>query len=278
MSHELTEGTKEMVSNGWTWAQVPDMEGLLTKDLSDGARVLFVYMCWRRNQKGQLWPGIAAMALDLGVSVPTIHKRLRELEAAGMVVKKRRGSTSSLYTIDAGERRQCKAGFTSEVKEALPKQQSDNETGTLPDPVGSGPAAQAAPLVRYQVPDPKPPEAPSTFQDWQRMIKASKNRPAVLAFMVRTLFPDNDVPEYGYIGKVSKAVGGEGRLADLLWRAASHPPTGDVLAFIQGSAKRDKANGNGHKPTNSLTELPPNYYEEAAAYYNPISLGRRTDG
>ena len=84
---------------------------------------------------------------------------------------------------------------------------------------------------------------PTSFQGWLTAIKESKNRPAILRWMVWELYPGkyktkDDVPDYGYLGKVAKKVGGAGRLADLLWQHSTRPPTGKLLAFIQGCAKR----------------------------------------
>lgn len=86
---------------------------------------------------------------------------------------------------------------------------------------------------------------PTNFQEWLTAIKESKNRPAILRWMVWELYPDkyetkDDVPGYGYLGKVAKKVGGAGRLADLLWQHSTRPPTGDVLAFVQVVAKGKK--------------------------------------
>jgi len=82
---DLTKGTQKLIESGWTWAQVPDMARLLTADVSDGARVLLVYMCWRRDPEGKLWPSVTTMATDLGLTEPSIRKRLHELSDAGLI-------------------------------------------------------------------------------------------------------------------------------------------------------------------------------------------------
>jgi hypothetical protein len=89
------------------------------------------------------------------------------------------------------------------------------------------------------------PALPASLPDWQSRLKDSKNRPADLVLMFRTLYPAAvDVPDFGYIGKVANKVGGAGRLAELLWQHSAKPPSGDVLAYIQESVK-PKANRNG---------------------------------
>jgi hypothetical protein len=83
------------------------------------------------------------------------------------------------------------------------------------------------------------------FQQWHTYIKEAENdnrRIHRLWEMCKGLYPGLDPPEHGYIGKVAKRLHA-GRLADLLWQCASHPPTGDLLAYIQGVAK----NGTGKR-------------------------------
>jgi len=91
---------------------------------------------------------------------------------------------------------------------------------------------------------------PTTFPGWQEAIKEGKNRPATLRWMCEVLYPGLDPPDYSYIGKVARKVGGAGRLADLLWQHSTHPPTGDLLAYIQGVAKHATGppGGDGQTP------------------------------
>jgi hypothetical protein len=83
-------------------------------------------------------------------------------------------------------------------------------------------------------------DTPHNFLEWQTILRDSTNRTSVLRHMCETLYPGLDPPGYSYIGKIARKVGGAGRLADLLWQCTPHPPTGDLLAYIQGVAK------NGH--------------------------------
>ena len=76
------------------------------------------------------------------------------------------------------------------------------------------------------------------FGGFLKTLKASKNRPALLRELYRLCFGDeDDLPAYGYFGKVAKRVGGWGRLAELMWKLTTKPPTGDVLAYIQAMHK-----------------------------------------
>ena len=106
-------------------------------------------------------------------------------------------------------------------------------------------------------PDPVEPiqeteQRPITFQEWQARIQNTKNRPAELVSMFSVLYPGRDPPDFGYIGKVARSVGGAGRLADLLWQHSTRPPTGDVLAYIQAIAKGDRKDGNGIQPVQPI--------------------------
>jgi hypothetical protein len=84
---------------------------------------------------------------------------------------------------------------------------------------------------------------PTSFADWHKLVETQKNRQAVLRRMFVALYPGREPPEYSYLGKVARKVGGAGRLAEWLWLCSPKPPSGDVLAYIQAAAKRDKARG-----------------------------------
>jgi len=91
-------------------------------------------------------------------------------------------------------------------------------------------------------------DVPESFPEWLALIQESKNRQAVLVRMVKALYPGADVPAFSYMAKVAREAGGAGRLADLLWTTSAHPPTGDILAYIQGRVKRERSgNGNGKR-------------------------------
>lgn len=92
--------------------------------------------------------------------------------------------------------------------------------------------------------------APATFSEWQALVQEppdGSNRHAVLRWMFETLYPGRDPPDYGYLGKVAREVGGAGRLADLLWQHSTRPPNGDVLRYILGRVKREKGE-TGQRP------------------------------
>lgn len=87
------------------------------------------------------------------------------------------------------------------------------------------------------------------FRDLCEHLRAARNKPAVLREIYRLCFGgvEEGLPDYGYLGKVAKAVGGAGRLAEIMWQLSTKPPTGDILAYILAAhgRKRGKSEGNG---------------------------------
>ena len=95
---------------------------------------------------------------------------------------------------------------------------------------------------RREEPDGRPSGwlVPTCFADWLKALGESSNRQAVLRCMYETLFPGHDPPDYAYMAKVAKQMGGASKLAAELWLQAVRPPVGDVLAYIQATAGRKK--------------------------------------
>ena len=58
---------------------------------------------------------------------------------------------------------------------------------------------------------------PVSFTDWLMLVEHEKNRQAVLRRMFIALYPGRTAPEYSYLGKIARIVGGAGRLAEWLW-------------------------------------------------------------
>lgn len=81
---------------------------------------------------------------------------------------------------------------------------------------------------------------PVNLDGWLTLVQESKNRPAALRRMHDVLYPGRDPPDYGYIGRTAKTVGGAGRLAALLWQSQAFHPNGDVLRYCMAIAKGRK--------------------------------------
>ena len=133
--------------------------------------------------------------------------------------------------------------------------QNTTEQNIVP-PLCGGAEAPEGEGSESMIPEPEPetpepgeeePGIPQNFEDWLALVEKppkNSNRHAVLARMYVSLFPTKDPPDFGYIGKTAKNVGGAGRLAALLWQANAARPTGDVLAYCVGIAKGGKSNGS----------------------------------
>lgn len=122
-----------------------------------------------------------------------------------------------------------------------------NETGKiLPPPLLS------ITLEHYEYPSGSPREPgrcslADAFHEYQERLKDAdgNRRVAALRAIYIICYGDKDVPDYGYLGRAAKAVGGAGRLAQMMWESTARPPTGDVLAYFMGRAKREAARRNG---------------------------------
>jgi len=120
-------------------------------------------------------------------------------------------------------------------------------------------------LLGYQYPASQGADAPDgdassvcmadAFETLIQKLRVSPNKPAALRKIYRLCFggSDEDLPEYGRLGKLASDVGGEGRLAQIMWELTTKRPTGDVCSYIQAgygrkanNRRRDRSNGNGH--------------------------------
>lgn len=90
------------------------------------------------------------------------------------------------------------------------------------------------------------------FHDLKAKLVIGTNRPAMLRLIYKLCFggPEETLPDYGYLGKVARAVGGEGRLAELMWQLTVREPKSDPLAYLQQMAKQGgvgKRNGQANE-------------------------------
>lgn len=122
----------------------------------------------------------------------------------------------------------------------LIEQVDDNDIGSdLPSDL---PSATVNVKVKDEVKEAKGNKLPPHNLDgWLDRVRESKNRNSTLLFMFNILYPDaTETPDYGYLGKTARVVGGAGRLAALMWECSSKKITGDVMRYIQGYAKGNK--------------------------------------
>lgn len=97
--------------------------------------------------------------------------------------------------------------------------------------------------------------APTNLEGWLSLVDNppdGSNSTAVLVRQFQSLFPGRDPPDYGYMGKSAKTVGGPGRMAQLLWMTSAQRVTGDPLRYAMGIAKGQKTRDG---PTQNIPEL-----------------------
>ncbi len=102
-----------------------------------------------------------------------------------------------------------------------------------------------------------PPPAPSgasiteQFRTLHEELKNAANKPAILRAVYVLCFGEAGAPDYGYLGKTARQVGGAGRLAQLMFELVTRPPAGDILAYIvaeeNGRKKRASQNGGNRE-------------------------------
>lgn len=134
---------------------------------------------------------------------------------------------------------------------------TDTVTGTTNVPPDGVPAAPV-PLAEQ-------------FHSLLGELKTTENKSAKLREIYVLCFGKDDVPDFGYLGKTARDVGGAGRLAELFWQYSAKPPTGDVLAYIK-AAHAQKGNSSGKERTNGDNRKPSNgnsngYVSEAESAY-----------
>ena len=110
----------------------------------------------------------------------------------------------------------------------------------------------------------------TSFKECQDKIEAAKGKPggrqAVVHGIIESLYPGLDPPDYGYIVKAAKRMGGFTILAEWLWRCNTLNVKGDVLAYVY-AAWKDRSNGNHsttHNRTTNLVPLATGFIDEPA--------------
>ena len=79
----------------WVLGMIPEigMDGL----------TMYAYLLMRQGKNGSCFPAYDTMQSDLGVSRAKISRLLKILVAAGLIIKKRRFSASTIYTVISSE-------------------------------------------------------------------------------------------------------------------------------------------------------------------------------
>jgi len=92
-----------IAASGWTIAW-----HALTLDtrISDGALRLYLLLHRYAQQSGKAWPSLSTLAEDLGISVKSVKRRMRELINLGLIERKRQsfGGTTITFLLDPREK------------------------------------------------------------------------------------------------------------------------------------------------------------------------------
>ena len=72
--------------------------------VSHRARTVYCYLCDKADKKGQCWPTVMTIALDLAISTRTVYRALKDLEQDGFIIRQkqyiRRGEPAqNLYSL-----------------------------------------------------------------------------------------------------------------------------------------------------------------------------------
>lgn len=228
---------------GWLWVD-NELIDRFGQELGPIGIAVYVALCrYAGNTTQQCWPTHKTLAKNTGASVSSVKRAIKKLAALHLLHVEPRFTeqgdpTSNLYTLLS----------VSPSQSAQSPGRSTRDRGSVPREPTMVPRE---PRTRPNELDSSEPEAseglaptPVTFQGWLNLIRerTGRRRTTTLRWMFRTLFPSHEPPEYSYVAKVSKEVGGPERLAQLLWEYSSRPPVGDVLAYLQRVA-RGASNG-----------------------------------
>jgi hypothetical protein len=88
------------------------------------------------------------------------------------------------------------------------------------------------------------------FSDLKERLATSTNKPAVLRTIYQLCFggPEENLPDYGYVGTVARGVGDEGSLAESMWQLTAKEQRNDPLAWLLAWHKQrrsEKGRRNG---------------------------------
>lgn len=125
------------------------------------------------------------------------------------------------------------------------------------------------------------PDVPTSFEGWLKRVERppkGSNRTAQLVAMFTALFPDKDAPDFGYMGKSARTVGGAGRMAALLWQSAGYRVTGDPVRYCLGIHRREKPKKRGGDNGRAKEALSDSEAAEIDAWFDRRRTGMEDGG
>lgn len=164
--------------------------------------------------------------------IPAWDKRQFDSDSSATRVRKHRERQKAAKSNDGVtlQKRFCNA----------PDTDTDTDSNTnVPASAGSASAELTPP--------PPATSLSSQFHAYLEELKVTPNKPATLRSIYALCFGADAAPDYGYLGKTARQVGGAGRLAQLMFELVPRPPAGDVLAYIvaEENARKKRAAQTG---------------------------------
>lgn len=204
---------------------------------------------------GWIWKSYAEWEDETCLTRSEIDRARRDLKELGLIEELLRGIPATLHyrlclerlgemIEQDSEQRRLRDGANQIAESCNLDAESDNPVcRILQSNTETTPQTTPNRNDEYIVPDAPngAPATPTAFSGWVDLLRNGRNRNATLRRMYETLYPDHDPPEYSYLGRIARSVGGASRLAQLMWENAARPPVGDVLAYLLAIVKREKA-------------------------------------
>lgn len=230
---------------------------LENSEQTSSARLVMLVIAEHADKNGVSYPGNELIADESKLSVRQVQRIIKKIS-----------DTEELEIIEPGDGRGRKRimqinlekgdisgekGDTDDTVSGQEKGDIHGKKGDISDIKGD--TAMSPEPVNHNTPNGVPLEQKPLAEQFHSLLaelKETKNRGAVLMTIYELCYGDHEgKPSYGYLGKVSKTIGGAGYLAQKLWQLSARPPSGDVLAYIlaehKGKRKRDQyGSKNGH--------------------------------
>ncbi len=196
----------------------------------------------RHNRDGRWWVYNTAEEWQENFpfwSVSTVRRTLDSLRETGLVLTgnyNQKGYDRTLwYSIDYA--RLVEIDKSDAQNEQMVCSEWADDVSKMSAPIPETTTETTSQTTSSKVAD----ATPTSFNGWLGIIRTSKNKAALLRRMFVTLYPESTAPEYSYIGRVARKVGGAARLAQMMWEQSTRPPVGDVLAYLSRVSAASRA-------------------------------------
>jgi hypothetical protein len=217
------------------WAQIPGF--LVGSTISKPAQILWGIIHCLQGRTGWCEENNTQLAAMMQVSESTLKRYLAELADHDLV--------ASRFPQNAPQNRLLAVKLTAGSNMSYPQVNSEPPPEGVPyiDNSHTTYEGDASPQVAELFPDNR------TIGERLNAMLAALNSgrgraSSILIDAFEQLYPGRPVPKHSRFNQISARVGGPGRLLDLLVQYMLRPPTGDILSFMEATAKaRDRKLG-----------------------------------